>query len=134
VSTPPSTAVDTQPVTAPVPADVIGWLTRHPELRAGAPPESTSLAGHPARRLTFTINPDRRVTSGPAVGCTVPADCVVLAETPDNTVIVPRGGTVSVTATDDTASGLILTVMIPDENYAIALASVEPLLDSLTRP
>jgi hypothetical protein len=91
------------------------------------------MAGRPARRLTLTINPDRRATNGPAVGCTDPADCVVLAETPDNTVTVPRGGTVSITATDDAASDLILTVMIPDENYAIASASVEPLLDSLTR-
>jgi hypothetical protein len=130
---PASPTTGSQPQVVPVPADLVGWLTRHPALHLKGAPKTAGLAGHAARRLVFTVKPDRPVNGGPALGCTAQRDCVLLADTSDNPVAIPHDDTTEITAeTGGSRSGLVLTVSIPTENYARDASEVHNLLSTMT--
>lgn len=116
--------------TAPRPANLIQWLARHPALNVASSPEPAFLGNRPAQRITVSVKWDRRLPTGPAVGCSAAADCLILADTPDNPVVIPQDDTAVVVADDD-SSGLVLTAVVPTDNIDAFMPTVDKIINSL---
>jgi hypothetical protein len=108
----PSAALP-RPGPAAVPADLPGWLAGHPAVRVSRPVQRVLFLGRAAQRVTFDVRPDRRLPTGGAVGCSAPAECLTLAETSDNPVVVRADQSAQVTVVDGQPSGLVVTVLVP---------------------
>jgi hypothetical protein len=106
----PQTNGTTTPTTAARPTDLISWLSRHPALRPHGGPQATLLGRRPAHRLTVTVNPRRTLPTGPVIGCTAAPDCVLLADTPDNPVVIYPNTTTIIYALDHDQDSLILII------------------------
>jgi hypothetical protein len=117
----------TPPVASAKPPDLISWLANHPALHPIAAPTATVLGGRPAHRLSLTVNSGRPIPTGPVVGCAQLADCVLLAATPDNPIVVYADRVTTIIVADD-VDGLVLAVEVPVGTSVPSL----PLLDTLT--
>jgi hypothetical protein len=124
---PPITASGPAPATSPRPSDVIDWLAHHPALQITGGPRATHLGGQPAHRITFTLSPHRRLPTGPALGCTAAADCLLLADTPDIPVVGYPAYATTVIAPDTAANGLVVTVATPTGHLTATDAIVDTL-------
>jgi hypothetical protein len=113
---------------APVPDDLMAWLSDHPLLFTEDSPRAVRVGDRPAHRITVSVDPRRVLPSGPLVGCSSAADCVPVAETPDNPVVVRPGELLTVIVFDGDPDGLIVTVVQP----LTSLLDDLPLVDSLT--
>jgi hypothetical protein len=111
-----------------VPADLISWLAAHPDLRLQTPPEETSLARHPARRVAFTIRA-QKAPAAQRAGCNWNTQCVVLGVSDEQAVSAPEGALTEITVPDGSGNGLILTVAIASDRLA-AKTLVRGLTDS----
>jgi hypothetical protein len=106
------------------PPDVIAWLTAHPGLKIAGQAAAVRLGNRPAHQITFNLDEHRQLPTEPAVGCTAGEDCVVLANTPDNPVVVYSWNTTTIIADDD-PNGLVLTIARRTDH----LADTTPLVD-----
>jgi hypothetical protein len=126
----PVTGTITTPTRLPRPVRLVPWLAAHPSLKPVKAVSKTHLAGQPAERITFTVDRDRRLPQGPALGCSTAADCLVLADTPDNPVVVSTSDVATVIAADRDSSEFVATVMTPLDQ-ATDEATANQVLDSL---
>jgi hypothetical protein len=115
---------------SPRPPDVISWLTAHPGLKIAGHAAAVRFGNRPAHRVTFTVNAHRQLPTGPAVGCTAGKDCVVLADTSDNPVVVYSWNTTTIIAADDDPTGLVLTIarrtdQTTDTTPLVAIRSID---------
>lgn len=113
------------------PADLITWLALDPALRSGKP-EATLLGNQPAHTITFTLDPHRRLPTGPARGCTAAADCLALAETPDNPVVIYPRTTTTVITPDHDPAGLVLTIAVNTVRLPYATPNINNIIGTLT--
>lgn len=97
---PPTSTGGAQATTQPPPADLMTWLAHHPGIHAMGPPQPTTLAGLPAHLLRVTLRSDRKPTEDQALGCPVATDCLIVAETADNPIVLLSDATVTITAQD----------------------------------
>jgi hypothetical protein len=129
----PATQPGKPPATAPRPVALVHWLATHPSLQVAVPTQATHLAGQPAERITFTLAPHRRLPAGPALGCFDPSSCLVLADTPDNPVVVSTTDTTTIIAADHDPAELVLVITAPTSAPAIPAdtSALNSLIDSL---
>jgi hypothetical protein len=113
------------------PTDLVHWLAHHPALNVATGPVTAFIGDRPAQRITFTLDPRRVLATGPPLGCSVAAECLILADTPDIPVVINSDVTATVIAADHDPTGLVLTVVAPSENFN---STIDTLIDSLTVP
>jgi hypothetical protein len=128
---PPASADAGSRASLPVPADLIGWLARDPDLRSAGPAEPVSLGGKAAHRVRLKPDPGRPHTNGPARGCSDAADCLVLADTPDGLLTIPQDSTADIWIPDHSPR-LILTVILPTAHHASDQKAITDLITSRT--
>lgn len=113
---------------ASVPDDPMAWLSDHALLFTEDSPRAIRVGGRPAHQITVSVDPRRVLPSGSVIGCSAPADCVPVAATPDNPVVVRPGELLTVIVFDGDPDGLIVTVVQP----LTSLLDDLPLVGSLT--
>jgi hypothetical protein len=113
------------------PDDIIAWLAAHPALHITDPARPSSLAGKPAHRISFTLRPGRVLPRGPASGCPRAQDCLVLADSPDNPVVIYSDDTITVIAADHEPTGPVITVQTPTTDRARLTPVSESIIGTL---
>jgi hypothetical protein len=129
----PVTEKISTPVTVPRPLHLVPWLSGHPSLTTITAAGPTELAGRLAERITVTLAPSRPLPQGPALGCSDAADCLILADTPDNPIVVAAGQATTVIAPDRDPSELVVTVTTPVTRVRSETSATQ-ILDSLELP
>ncbi len=122
--------------TSPPPGDLTAWLTQRPGILTLEAAVTTTLAGQPAHKLRIAVRDDYLPVYDPAhpatLGCSLPADCIMLAETPDHPIILYAGTTMTLVIQDTPSKDRLIAVAPSPNEAPLAESSADTVINSFS--